>query len=115
MNHSTTEVSICVVPRERFSCAVDSLYNVISNTTGQYKLVYVDANSPPAIASQLAALCREHGFTYIRKDRYMSPNEARNIGLNSIDTTFVACIDNDLFVRPGWLEALMDCARATGA
>lgn len=115
MNQPTTDVSICIVPRERFSCAVDSLNNVISNTAGKYKLVYVDANSPPVIAAQLAAICREHDFTYIREERYMSPNEARNVGLNAIDTTFVACIDNDLFVSPGWLGALLDCARATGA
>ncbi len=115
MKQATTDVSICIVPRERYSCAVDSLNNVITNTGGQYKLVYVDANSPPAIASQLKAICREHDFTYIREDRYMSPNEARNIGLNVIDTTFVACIDNDLFVSVGWLEALLGCALETGA
>jgi GT2 family glycosyltransferase len=78
-------------------------------------LVYVDANSPTAIAEELAEICNKYGFTYLREERYLSPNQARNIGLSVIDTQYVAFADNDLFVQPGWLTAMLDCAEATGA
>ena len=104
-----------MVPRERFSCAVASLENIIASTSGSYHLVYIDGNSPLAIARELASLCRQHGFTYLREERYLSPNQARNIGLGVITTQYVAFVDNDLFVEPGWLSSLLDCAEATGA
>ena len=115
MKHSSPDVTICVVPRERYSCAIDSLENIVRNTDGPYKLVYVDGNSPTAIATQLAQLCRAGGFTYLREDRFLTPNHARNIGLKVIDTDYVAFVDNDLFVQPGWLQPLVECARETGA
>jgi GT2 family glycosyltransferase len=115
MERSSPDVTICVVPRERYSCAIDSLENIVRNSDGPYKLVYVDGNSPTAIATQLAQLCRAGGFTYLREDCFLTPNRARNIGLKVIDTAYVAFVDNDLFVQPGWLQPLVECARQTGA
>lgn len=109
------QVTICISPRERFSCSVDSLVDIVRNTSSAYRLIYIDANSPPAIASELAAICNRHNFTYVRIDRYLVPNEARNIALAQIDTPFVVFLDNDVFVTPGWLGAMLDCARDTGA
>ena len=113
--HPDGQVTICIAPRERFSCSVDSLVDIVRNTGAPYKLVYVDANSPPAIAGELAGLCKLHGFTYLRVNRYLSPNEARNIALGQIETPYVVFLDNDVFVTPGWLVAMLDCAHATGA
>jgi len=115
MDASETDVTVCVVPRERFSCAVDSLENIIRNTPQPLRLVYIDANSPPEIAARLSALCRDNGFTYLREDSYLTPNQARNMALDETSTRYVAFADNDLFVQPGWLEHLLDCARTTGA
>lgn len=115
MHQTAPDVTICVVPRERFSCAVDSLRDIVRNTEEPYKLLYVDANSPPGIAGQLVAICRDNDFSYLRADQYLTPNRARNMGLAQIDTDYVAFVDNDLFVRPGWLQSMLDCARETGA
>ena len=113
MNKHTIDATICIVPRERHSCAVDSLINVIENTEPPYRLVYVDAHSPTEIAKELETLCRDNGFSYLRKDHYLSPNKARNIALDTIDTKYVAFIDNDLFVQPRWLQSLIECANET--
>ncbi len=115
MDTITPEVTICVVPRERFSCAVDSLKDIVHNTKCPYELVYVDGNSPPSIASQLSNICDINHFTYIRQDHYLSPNAARNIALSRVKTPYAAFADNDLFVSGGWLSNLLQCAKETGA
>ncbi len=115
MMQSGSQVTICITPRERFSCSIDSLKDIVQNTSGPYTLIYIDANSPPTIATGLASICRSNNFTYVREDRYLAPNEARSIALKQLDTPYVLFIDNDVFVTPGWLAALLDCARGTAA
>jgi GT2 family glycosyltransferase len=108
-------VTIAVVPRERFSMAPESLDDVYANTRFPFRLVYVDGGSPPRIGRILEQRARDHGFTLVRKNRFLTPNEARNIALRSVETKYVVFIDNDVLVTPGWLEALVDCAEETGA
>jgi len=110
-----SRVTICVVPRERFSCAVDSLRNIAGNTAGEFDLLYIDGNSPAVVASRVENICREQGYTYVRREEYLSPNQARNIALQLVETPYVVFADNDLFVYPGWLQALVECADETGA
>lgn len=111
----TADVTIVVVPRERFSRAIESLNSIYRHTDYPFKLVYVDGNSPPAIGARIADASRERGFTLLRRDRYLIPNEARNLGLACVDTEFVVFLDNDVLVTPGWLERLVACARDTSA
>ena len=115
MPNAAPSVTICVVPRERFSCAVDSLRDIARNTGTPFELVYIDGNAPPTVAEELSAICAEHGFTYLRVDEYLPPNRARNLALKRVATPYAAFVDNDLFVRPGWLDTLLACAEETGA
>jgi hypothetical protein len=55
------------------------------------------------------------GFTLHRADTYLTPNQARNAGLRLATTKYVVFVDNDVFVVPGWLEAIVGCAEETGA
>jgi hypothetical protein len=109
------DVTICVVPRERFGCAVDSLRDIVRNTELPYRLVYIDGNAPPAVADELARVCADNGFDYHRVDDYLFPNRARNLALQRVATRYAVLVDNDVFVDPGWLKALVDCADETGA
>ncbi len=115
MNQSDSAVTICITPRERFSCAVGSLRDIVANTATPFELFYIDANSPPGVAAQLEGICAEQGFTYLRIDEYLPPNRARNEALARVETPYAVFVDNDLFVQPGWLQALIDCAEETGA
>ena len=115
MKRADSEVTICVTPRERFSCAVDSLRDIAARTAAPYNLVYLDANSPAPIARELQQICADNDFQYLRVDEYLPPNRARNLALEHVTTPYVAFVDNDLFVSPGWLQALLACARDTGA
>ena len=109
------KTTLIVTPRERFGMAVDALKSIIADTDSPYELIYIDGSSPTPVARMLEALCRRHGFKYMRFDRYLSPNEARNIGQREATTDYVVFIDNDVIVSPGWLSALETCAEETGA
>jgi GT2 family glycosyltransferase len=107
---SDSRVTIVVVPRERFSLTELSLERLYAQTPLPFKLVYVDGGSPARVKRYLETQARERGFQLIRTDHYLAPNEARNLGLRSVDTRFVVFLDNDVLVSPGWLEALVRCA-----
>jgi GT2 family glycosyltransferase len=109
------KVTIVVVPRERFSYTEESLESIYKNTHLPFKLIYVDGNSPRKINQYLGDKAKEKGFKLIRTEHYISPNQARNIGLSYVDTEYVVFIDNDVLVKAGWLEQLVKCADETGS
>jgi GT2 family glycosyltransferase len=107
--------TIVVVPRERFAKARESLESVFENTGEPFRLVYVDGNSPRGLRRWLEQQASQRGFDLVRRNRYLSPNEARNIGLRRSQTEYVVFLDNDVLVQPGWLGKLIECADETGA
>ncbi|HEX5386561.1 MAG TPA: glycosyltransferase [Gemmatimonadales bacterium] len=109
------EVTVVVVPRERFDRTRASLDRLYQTTRCPFDLVYIDGNSPPPVARYLAAEADRRGFALHRTKSYLAGNEARNIGLRYARTPYVAFIENDVLPEPGWLEALTDCAERTGA
>lgn len=98
-------VTIVVVPRERFSCTQQSLESIYEYTEFPFKLIYVDGNSPHKVRRYLEAKSEEKNFELIRTNYYLSPNHARNIGLSRVDTKYLVFVDNDVIVSPGWLRA----------
>ncbi|MDB9527129.1 glycosyltransferase [Oscillatoria sp. CS-180] len=108
-------VTLVVVPRERFSCAPASLESIYEHTKIPFNLVYVDGNSPPEIQRYIAAQADKKQFHLIRTDYYLYPNQARNIGAAEVQTSYLAFVDNDVIVTPGWLDSLVQCAEETGA
>jgi GT2 family glycosyltransferase len=108
-------VTIVVPPRDRFSCVRRSLESIYQHTTHPFELVYVDGNSPPHVSKYLEREAKKRHFNLIRSDRFLSPNQARNVGLKEVRTKYVAFVDNDVEVTPGWLTHLVGCAEETGA
>ncbi len=109
------QASIVITPREQFSKARRSLASILENTDSSVPIVYIDGNSPPALAAFLRRQSRERGFTLLQRDYFLGSNEARNLGLQHVDTKYVVFIDNDVSVTPGWLDTLVRCAEETGA
>ena len=103
------------MPRERFSCTSRSLESIYEHTDIPFSLVYVDGGSPARTRRYLAQKARQHDFKLIRTERYLSPNQARNLGLQQVESKYAVFVDNDVLVSPGWLQALVDCAEKTGA
>ncbi|MGB3405703.1 MAG: glycosyltransferase [Microcoleaceae cyanobacterium] len=115
LNQTEPQVTVIVVPRERFSCAQESLDSIYEHTKIPFKLIYVDGNSPKHIQSYLQNKAETESFKIIRTDYYLSPNQARNIGLAEVDTKYLAFVDNDVVVTSGWLTQLIQCAEETDA
>lgn len=111
----TPEVTIVVVPRERFGMARESLESIRSTTRVPFDLVYVDGGGPAALTDWLDAESRRLGFRVIRTPHVASPNEARNLGVAASRTPFVVFVDNDILCTDGWLERMLECAHETGA
>jgi GT2 family glycosyltransferase len=112
---SSSDVTIVVVPRERFSMSEPALATLYEHTPPGFSLVYVDGNSPRRVSRSLTRLGREKGFEVLRSERFLSPNQARNLGMTKVRTPYVVFIDNDCFVSDGWLDALLRCTEETGA
>lgn len=110
-----TNATIVITAWQHFSDTARALESILANTARPFKLVYVDANSPPAVRSYLRDKASEHGFTLLRSDRYLTSSESRNLALPYVDTKYVAFVDNGTLVMPGWLDALVRCAEETNA
>ncbi|MBH8551443.1 glycosyltransferase [Nostocaceae cyanobacterium CENA357] len=112
---SEPQVTVVVVPRERFSYTQFSLEGIYAHTDIPFKLIYIDGNSPRPVKRYLEAQSSAKAFHLIRTENYLSPNQARNLALSYIDTKYVVFIDNDVQVTPGWLNKLVECADETDA
>lgn len=113
--NSENDVTIIVTPRERFSEAIRSLHAISEMTGNPYHLIYIDGNSPRTIAKELREICETHGYRYVRKDHFLTPNQARNMGARLAETSYLVFMDNDVIPSDGWLSALVSCANETGA
>lgn len=111
---SQNRATVIVTQRERFGMTEESLESLFANTPDA-DVIYVDGNSPPRIAGYLAREAKARGFRLIREDRFLTPNQARNLGLAAAETEYVAFVDNDVLYTPGWLDRLVACADETGA
>jgi GT2 family glycosyltransferase len=107
-------VSVIVTQRERFGMTSESLDSLVENTPGT-TIIYVDGNSPDRWARYLREKADEGVIELIRLERYLTPNQARNIGVKAAETEFVAFVDNDVVFTEGWLDTLVQTADETGA
>lgn len=111
--------TVAFVPREVFSTTQRSLETLYERTPGPLRLVCVDGGSPAPVREYLESASQRYGFTLLRTDRYLTPNESRNLAaaeaLRDPATKHVVFVDNDVLVAHGWLDALVRCADETGA
>jgi GT2 family glycosyltransferase len=115
MSDQQPKVTIIVVPRERFSFSRQSLESIYQNTRQPFQLIYIDGNSPKETQEYLQQQAVEKNFQLLRSERYLAPNQARNLGLQYVKTEYLVFIDNDVYVEPDWLTKLINCAQETGA
>lgn len=108
---------ICVVPRERHSVARECLEFLLAFTREPFEIIYIDSNGPGPVADRLAKLAAEHpSLRIIRSDKNLYPYEAKNLAVKHLpaDARWVAFVDNDVKVFPGWLDRMIEAAEETG-
>jgi GT2 family glycosyltransferase len=109
------DVTIVVSPRERFGQTRLTLETLFAATSPPFRLVYVDGGVPKSIRRWLESEAQSRRFRLLGDGSYLSPDRARNLGFEAVTTKYVVFLDNDVVVAPGWLDALLDCAEASGA
>jgi glycosyltransferase involved in cell wall biosynthesis len=108
--------TVVVVPRgETVGQVRVALETLVANTRSPYHLVIVDGGYPASTRQWVEAFAQARDATLLRAKCLLSPNEARNIALAFVTTEFVVFLDDNCFVREGWLDALVACADETGA
>jgi GT2 family glycosyltransferase len=111
----STCVSIVMTARERHALTLRAIESVLAETAPPFRFIYLDVQSPPALRAELQALAASGRIELRSFDQPMWPQAARQSVLAELDGDFVVFMDNDVVVSPGWLEALLRCARETGA
>jgi GT2 family glycosyltransferase len=108
-------LTVMVSVRDGHALAAASLRSVLADDAEPFDLIYVDIQSPPGVAKEIAALCASRGGRIVRHDTWIAPSAARKAALKRVRTPYVVFIDNDIMVEPGCFARLVARAEATGA
>ncbi len=106
--------TVIVAPRDTFTRLENALHNIFAHTRSPMDVICLAAGAPLSIQERLKKVYQDR-VRFIFKEGFMTNGQLRNIGLRESRTRFAACLDSDVFVRPGWFEPLVECYRQTGA
>ena len=106
--------TVCVVLRDRFSTTFRCLDDLIKNTPEPYELIVILGSVPAGIRRTLEKKYG-HKARFLFEKKFLNQAQYRNIALRETQTPLVAILDNDVYVRPGWLQPLIECLRRTNA
>jgi GT2 family glycosyltransferase len=109
------QVTVVIPCRERYQLTEMMIEELVRNTRMPARLLYADTGDPDWLRAKIADRSQEWGLEVIRLDECLWPTQARRQIVDLIDTKYAVFIDNDVLVRPGWLEHLYECAEQTGA
>jgi GT2 family glycosyltransferase len=114
---SLVEVTIAVVPRDRFSKSAITIRSLIAYTPKPFRLVIVDAGTPVRYRKAMERAAEGHDdVQFLRTHECLNSNAAKNFVLREIaDTEYLAFVENDNEVHEGWLEALINACEEEGA
>ena len=108
------DCTIVVVLRDRFSTTTRCLETLAQNTPGAHELLVVMGGVPEHLQKNWRARFGDK-VRWLFEPKLLNPSESRNIGLREVRTRLAVLMDNDVYVRPGWLEPLIRCQAETGA
>ena len=105
----SAEVSVLIVPRERYSPTAATLRAVLETVPADVGVVVVRGGMPARIEAEVEAVGGER-VQLVGPARHLAPNAARRLGLRATTTRYVAMLDNDVVPHPGWLGPLLRTA-----
>ena len=108
--------TVVVSFRERWGWTQAVVERLLAHTPPEVPVWVLDTGLPPALRQTLQALADATPcLALLPLPSGLWPQQARGAIAAQIGTPYAVFIDNDVLVRPGWLEPLLDCAEATGA
>ena len=108
----SAQVTIVVVPRDRFSSVVECVQSVVDHTDVPMNLVVLDFGYPPKLLKRVQQIVGDRIPLDIVQCGRTIPMVAFRKYVESIDTPYTAWVDNDTYVTKGWMTTLL--ARAAG-
>src|SRR3989338_74591 len=106
--------TIIVDARDRFSTTTRCLQTLLANTIGPHELIVVMGGAPGYLKREWTARFGRHA-RFLFEPHFLNQAQARNLGLRQATTRLAVVMDNDNFVQPGWLDAMLRCEQETGA
>ena len=108
-------VTLLMTVRERHGLTLASIENILANTAIPHRFIFAHGELPPWLEEGVGALARAGRIEPRRFAGNLWPQQLRKALVGEVDTDYVAFVDNDILVSPGWLERLVACADETGA
>jgi hypothetical protein len=105
----SAEVTIVVVPRDRFSSVVDCVKSIVRHTPEAFKLVILDFGYSRKALDAIRSASGRAPLEIVDCGRTI-PMTAFANHLPKIDTPYTAWVDNDTYVTPGWMTAMLAAA-----
>lgn len=115
------EVSVCVPVFNQYHYTRTCIESLLAGTEGAIQLIVIDNHSsddtPALLEAEFSLRCREKGweFLVIRNDVNVGFGRAMNQGIRAARGKYVALVNNDTWISPGWNVALARRLRELGA
>jgi hypothetical protein len=108
-------VTLVMTVRERHRLTLRSIEDILARTTMPFRLLFAHGGLPAWLEQGLQPLVQSGRLELRHFPGLHWPQHLRQAVIGEVDTEYVAFIDNDILVSPGWLERLVACADETGA
>lgn len=105
-------VTVGFFPRERFALAAASLRSIVRNTEIPFRLIIVDCGIPERYRGEMEAALAGHEAEWLRSERFLLPNQSKNLVCAVAQDDYLCLIENDCLVQEGWLSRMIEaCER----
>lgn len=108
------QVTIVVVPRDRFSSVIECVQSILENTDVAMKVAILDFGYSKKVLRRIREIVGGRVPLEIVSCGKTIPMIAFRNYVEKVDTPYTAWVDNDTFVTGGWMTKLMSRA-ASGA
>lgn len=105
-------VTIVIVPRDRFSSIVDCVKSILKHTDVPMRIVILDFGYAAKYLSKVKETIGQRVPLEIVPCGQTIPMDAFREYVSKITTPYTAWVDNDTYVTPGWMNALLERAKA---
>ena len=111
---STEAITIIVMPRDHFSTLDFCVEQILQHTAGPFELWVFSGGTPAATRQRWEQrFAGRVSFTFFPD--FKNGAELRNNALSKVTTRLAVFVDSDVYVRAGWLDAMVRCQNETGA
>lgn len=101
-------LTISIIPRERYSEMSGCLKYLIANTPVPFRLSIIDNGIPLEYRAEiLTELNKLTNIEWIKVPHLALPNASRNAALRHCKTRYICLLENDILVSDGWIENMI--------